>query len=147
MAGLHKMFSTDPKLETGGIVIDYGDFWVKIARAGGANLAFEQTLARLMRPHRRAQQVNALPRQVQDRITARALAETVVLDWGGNIKDPEAPDDPKEFPFSVDNCIKLFEAYPDFMEDLGRQALNQTLFQQEETEQVAGKSPTTSGTG
>src|SRR3546814_8248505 len=60
MASPYELFGTDTKSEKDGIILDFGEFWLRIARAGGANKKFGRVLDAKMQPHRRAMQSGTL---------------------------------------------------------------------------------------
>ena len=63
---LYKLFKTDEKLETDGVWLEYGQteegkpIRIKIARAGGRNVAFAKALEKATRPYRKAIQTGTL---------------------------------------------------------------------------------------
>lgn len=135
------LFETDANAEVNGIDIDYGDFYVTVARAGGANDRFGQVLREKMRPHRRAfdlagdnpsKELDALA----DRLAAEAFAETVVLAWGSKLygkgtmvgrRDP-VTNEPERLPYSTEAVVAFFEALPDMRRDVMRQASSMANF-------------------
>lgn len=132
MSNITKLFGTDKSLECKGIVLDYGDVKVTIARAGGANKRYTKTLERISRPVRRAIQTETLGDKASDAILYRTYAESVVLGWEG-VKD----DDGKDIPYSVDACIAFFEAAPDFFTEIRTQADKASLFRAVDLERDA----------
>ncbi|MEQ8396502.1 hypothetical protein [Thalassobaculum sp.] len=52
---------------------------LRIARIG--NRRYRETMARRLKPYRRALRAGTLDDQVTERVTAEVLAETVLLDW------------------------------------------------------------------
>lgn len=127
---LNKLFATDEDAEKKGIIIDYGDFQVRIRRSGGANKDFEKVLNRLTRPHRRAIQTDSIDPALADAISQEVFARTVVVDWEGHLDDDENgnPITEKEFPCTPENVMSMFKAYPDFYADIVEQARKTALF-------------------
>src|SRR3546814_20085601 len=82
MASPYELFGTDTKSEKDGIILDFGEFWLRIARAGGANKKFGRVLDAKMQPHRRAMQSGTLDDDLATRLLAEAYAEAVILAWG-----------------------------------------------------------------
>lgn len=129
---LYKSFKTDANLEKSGIELEYGEnskgqpILIRIARAGGANSAYNKRLEVLTKPYRRQIQTETIDNKVLEKIVAQAFAETVVLGWEG-VED-EANN---ELPFSVDNVVKLFNDLPDLYKDIQEQAQKTALFRQE----------------
>lgn len=129
---LYKSFKTDANLEKSGIELEYGEnskeqpILIRIARAGGANSAYNKRLEVLTKPYRRQIQTETVDNKVLEKIVAQAFAETVVLGWEG-VED----EDNNELVFSVDNVVKLFTDLPDLYKDIQEQAQKTALFRQE----------------
>lgn len=129
---LYKSFKTDANLEKSGIELEYGEnskgqpILIRIARAGGANSAYNKRLEVLTKPYRRQIQTETIDNKVLEKIVAQAFAETVVLGWEG-VED----EDNNELTFSVDNVVKLFNDLPDLYKDIQEQAQKTALFRQE----------------
>lgn len=118
-------FHTDKQLEKDGIWIDYGEFQIKIARAGDSNPRYVQRRESLMRPLRRQIDNGTLSREKQDEILKQLFCECVVLDWKGAIFS----DDPEEnVPCTIDAVTDLVEKAPDLYADLLLQATDYKLF-------------------
>lgn len=124
--GVYDMFSTDTSLETEGIDIDYGEFSIKIARAGGANKRYVKVLEAKSKPYRRAIDTDTIDSEIVQRILRETYATTVVLGWKG-ITDSEG----KAIKFSKESCVKLFEDLPDLFIDIQQQASKMALFRKE----------------
>jgi hypothetical protein len=128
---LHKSFKTNKNLEIEGITLEYHDqdepdippVRIRIARAGGANVAYDKALDKRTRSIRRHLAANAVSMQEIRRITMDVYAETVLLGWE-NVTD-EAGD---PIPFSPDNARKLFKDLPDLFDDIQQQAQQAELF-------------------
>lgn len=115
---VYEVFGTNKSIEESGIILDYGEFQIKIARAGGSNKRFEKILEQHTRSYRRSKiDLDQLPRPVMEKVLHRVYAEGVVLGWQG-VKDREGND----MPYSIDNCIKLFQDLPDLWADVVNQA-------------------------
>ncbi len=132
---LFKQFETSPDLERKGVLLDYGknkdgtDIMIRIARAGGANKQYDKRMEILTKPMRRQIQNETVEAEAIDRVFRKVWAETVVLGWE-HVQD----EDGKEIPFSVDNCIALFEKLPDLFADIQEQSRKAALFRQENLE-------------
>jgi len=144
---LKRQFATDTDLETQGIVIDYGDVRVRIARAGGSNRRFTRVLDQKTRPLRRAIAAGSLDEERGRTILAQAYAEAVVLSWetrvDGEWRTGIDPADVGEsgdelLPDTPENRQRVFEYLPDFFADLQQQAQSSALFRAEINEELAG---------
>lgn len=137
---LHKNFATNKDLEKTGITIQYEDpdesdvppVKIRIARAGGSNIAYDKAMDKKTRPLRRAIAANSISLHEIRRLSREVFAETVVLGWE-NVFDEEG----EEIPFNVKNCIELFTKYPDLFTDIQQQADTAQLFRGQELEEDA----------
>lgn len=134
---LFKQFKTDPKVEREGLLLDYGPnkdlpadaegkhptIMIRVARAGGANDAYNKRIEALSKKHRRKIQNDAMEVAELREMTMNAVADTVILGWE-NVTD----EDGQLMPFSRDNALKLFKALPDLFNDVQEQAAKATLF-------------------
>lgn len=129
---LYSQFKTEDSLEKQGILLEYGTtedgkpICIRIARAGGANKAYEKRMEAEVKPYRRMIQNETIETSVVTRILRKVFAETVVLGWE-NVQDESG----KDIPFNVENCIKLFEDLPDLFKDVQEQAQRAALFRAE----------------
>lgn len=129
MSGPYSVFRTDKALEKEGIVLDYGDFKIKVARAGGSNTAFQKALTAKVRPYKRQLDAGTIPDDVAERLFLDVYAESVVLGWEG-VTDENG----KPLPYSKENAVKLFTDLPDLFRDVQNQAAAISNFRAEVTE-------------
>lgn len=130
---MYKQFSTDRELEKKGIVLDYGQFRVTVARAGSANHKFVRTHEMLTKPVRRLIEQEILPVEKEREISRQLYAKAVVLNW--EVKDDkekwkqgiEAPDG-SILPYTEENVINTFAALPDLFTDIQIQSNKMQLF-------------------
>lgn len=120
---VYKQFKTDAKAEAEGIELDYGDFKIKITRAGASNQNYQRALERETKPFRRAIQNETMPGEQMLAILKKVYASSIVLGWEGVTDENEQP-----LPFSRENCLKLFNDLPDLFLDVKAQAENRSLF-------------------
>lgn len=132
---LYKQFRTDEKLEKEGIFLELGvtddgkPILIRIARAGGANVAFAKTMEAKMKPYRRQLQTETLDSKVAEKILMEVYAATVVLGWE-NVTDEHG----KELNFTPENCVKLFTDLPDLYAEIQQSSQKVALFRQMERE-------------
>ena len=88
---LKSQFKTDKKLETKGIVIDYGETRVTVARAGGANKRFSRMLDAKTKPYRRAIALGSFDDERSNAILREVYAHTVVIGWEENVGTTAEP--------------------------------------------------------
>lgn len=148
---LAKQFATDESLETKGIVLDYGDDRITIARAGGANKKFSRLLERKTKPIRRALMVGGIDNDRSNAILREVYAEAVILKWEVNtgtittpkwepgIRPEDAGVDGKDLlPVNKENILKVLVNLPDLFFDIQQQAAAGALFRTEINEVSAG---------
>lgn len=135
MTSPYTQFATDTSLETDGVILDYGDYQIRIARAGGANKRFGKVLEAKQKPYRRQIQNETLDEEIAKRLLAEAYAEAVILGWS-NITGPDG----QPMAFSKPNCVRLLTDLPDLFADIREQSAKVALFRREEIEEAAGNS-------
>lgn len=129
---LYKTFQTSQHLEKNGIELQYGEndkgeeIIIRIARAGGANSAYNKRLEALVKPYRRQITSETIDNKVLEKLILQAFAETVILGWSG-VEDAEG----NSLECTVDNVIKLFTDLPDLFKDVQDQAQKSVLFREE----------------
>lgn len=129
----YAMFATDKDIEKKGVVIDYGAFSITVARAGGSNVKYTKTVDALSKPYRRAIANETIAPEQVKKIMREAYAKSVVVGWTGMVDATGAP-----IPFTVQNCIRVFEDLDDLFSDVMEQAQRAALFKKDITEGVVG---------
>lgn len=123
---LYRHFKTSARQEAEGVDLSYpGGVKIKIARAGGSNLAFKKAFERLARRYRRQLELEILPLDVQNKLLQEVYADTVVLGWEGVTDELGRP-----MEHTRDNVLKLFTDLPDLWADVKTCAENATLFRE-----------------
>lgn len=129
---MYKNFRTDPAVEAQGIVHDYGDFRITVARSGGGNRAFAKALEAKTQPYRRAIATGTMDAERSLQIYHEVFAETVVKDWevkvDGEWKQGIEGPDGSLLPFTVANVVATFKALPDLFLDIKEQSEKTRLF-------------------
>lgn len=133
MSNIGKLFGTDTALEKTGVVIDYGEFKITIARAGGSNQKFNKLLEAKTKPHRRLIETENMNQQLANTILMEVYSRTVVLGWEG-VRDDEGND----IPFTAEACMDQFQSNKDFFDDVQAQATRVALFRTEVQEAESG---------
>lgn len=126
MASIYELFETDAAMEQEGVWINYEDFGkFLVARAGGANKAYQKVLEKELRPHRKMlkKRKGAIPVDIVEAAVKVAFIETVLLDWQ-DIKTRKG----KAIKFSKENAVKLFDDLPALYEDLRDQSMDHDTF-------------------
>lgn len=101
---------------------------LKIARIG--NRRYRETMARRLKPYRRALRAGTLDDQVTERITAEVLAETVLLDWQGLQRDGT----PVAYGREAAAAILSDPAYKDFRDLVVELASDQEAYRERDIE-------------
>lgn len=152
---LHKTFKTDHNLEIEGVWLEYGHvenadgtpdqtrpIRILVARAGGANVAFQKALEKATKPHRTALRVGTMSNSSADNLYKEVFASTVLKGW---INVQNAAGDFLEF--SKENALAIFEELPDLYADIRDQATAISIFRETLIEEDVGNSGTSSATG
>jgi hypothetical protein len=159
---MYSQFATNVALERDGVVVDYGDFRVTMARAGGGNKKFATVLEAKTKPFKRAIANEMLSNDKQIDIMREVYAETCVLNWETKLEDGswvqgievptiEVLDEQKItpadvppsgpnglLPFNKNTVLLTFRALPDIFIDLQQQANKAALYKRELREAEAG---------
>ena len=133
MSKFAERYQTDKTLEEDGAWVDLGDgIKIKVARIQSQRA--RRVLMRLYRPYENLRQSGRkVPEAVQEKITRQWLAEGVLLDWEG-VTDAEG----KAIAFSVDHALQVFEAFPDFLDEVAFFSREQETFRAERLEAAKG---------
>jgi len=154
--GLRKTFATDSQVENKGVVLEYGDTRIRIARAGGANKKFALALNEATRPLRRAIAADAVDSDQQRDILVQVYVDTVILSIENRVHAPgndepqwqrgilhadigveKAEGDANLLPDTKANILKLLVALPELFNDIQQQAQNYALFKADIDEELA----------
>jgi hypothetical protein len=125
---MESLFGSNPGKETEGVVIQYGTLRVRLARAGGANKQFAKVLEEERRPYARLITNDILPDDLARDMMYRTYAKTIVLEWSGMVYGGA------EVPFTVDNCIKMFNEMPEFFQFVFEESKRLSNFRDREAE-------------
>jgi len=127
MAGIYDAYETDADLEKGGVSFSMGSKGTfKLARAGGANQRYKETVRKLTQPFRRQIANGSMDPDQADALLARAFARSVIIGWEGVVDR-----DGNDFPFSVANAEKLLTDLPDLFADLRSLSEDMNAFRRE----------------
>ncbi len=140
---LGALYSSNSEKETAGVWVfpageGDGSPAFKIARAGGANKAFEVEQMKALRPYQKLIQANSKKpsAEVMDLIkktTKDTFIKTCLLDWR-NVKNSKG----ETVPFSKEKAKAMLEQLPELYEELLGQSQALATFQDDEIEADAG---------
>lgn len=140
MGGLFKQFKTDGNVEKEGLWLEYGTadgsgqpIRILIARAGGANVAFQKAFERHSKPFKRLIQIGQMEDEQSKRMMRNVYADSVIKGWE-NVEDEN--DQPLEF--NRENVIHVLTELPDLFVDIVEQANKGALFRQDLLEADSG---------
>ena len=139
---MYQQFQADEGLERDGVYLNYGDFRVRVRRAGGSNRKYPTGLEAMMRPPRRQLQAGTLGDEVADDIMRRSYAKWVVAGWEVKQGDSwisgiEGPNG-DVLPVNEENLVQAFAALPDLFRDIVEQAGQLAIFRAEVREEDSG---------
>lgn len=152
--GMYKQFKTDTALEAKGVIIDYGNFRVTLARAGGGNKRFARLLEAKTKPYRRAIQTETMDDDRAQELLCEVYAEAVILKWEAKVDgkwqvgiEPPPPKAPSEgqksggkklLPFNTANVVSTLKNLPELFRDLQEQANKVAIYRENVLEDDAG---------
>lgn len=132
----YEMYSADKSKETGGIWLDFGSFRIKVARAGGSNVAFAKCVEEKTRPYRRAIDQGVMDPKRGDELLAEVFAEVIVLDWqvkkddGELVQGMHTPEGDIA-PFTRDNVKNVFIDLPELFQQVQNETAKLANFRKE----------------
>lgn len=131
---LQKKFKTDDNLEVNGIIIKMDEeLTFTIARAGGANKAFNRKTRKATQPYRRQIASGAVDDELMAGIMKKVFCQTCLKAWTG-VTDENG----KAVPCNVENALALFTELPELYDQLQEDATNAQLFLADIKEAEAG---------
>ena len=141
---LYKDFGTDASREKEGLWLEYGDFRVRVARAGGGNKSYQKALEAKTRPYRRAIQTDTFDNDRANQLLMSVFSTHVVRGWetkinGEWVSGIETAEGGSELlQVNAENVMKTFQALPDLFADVMQAAQNAALFRTALLEEAAG---------
>ncbi len=149
--GLYDTFQTDPEIEKKGVILDYGDFRVRIGYAGSTNKRYTAYAEKKFKPLRHAINNGLLSEERSTAIMADIYAETLIYEWETKVSEGENGEpeykpgiEPKEkgdlLPFNKENVRKTLQALPNLLADMKMQAESISNFANKDREGDSGNS-------
>jgi len=142
---MYTNFKSDPEAEAKGIIHDFGDFRVTLARSGGANKKYQKTLQKRTAPYERAMATGTMDDDVAEKIMQETFCDAVVMNWelkqedGSWVQGIEGPGG-DTLPFNKENLLLTFKNLPDLYDDLRAQAGKSSLYRASLREEAAKNS-------
>ena len=123
-------YVTDDSLESEGVELDFGNFFITIRRAGGSNAGFQSRMAEIL--DAQDKDISGKVRKSDDdkQMLYALFANYVVVGWRG-LKDESG----KEIKFSPQNCIDLFNSSDEIYIHVSVQSMKLDNFRAEKVEQ------------
>ena len=134
MGKFSQRYKTDKNLSENGVEVDFGD-GVKVVLRRINSEKSKEVRRRLERPFQRMIRSNSLPDAKQEEITREQIAEAVIVSWEG-VEDNQG----NLIPYSKQNALKVFEWYPDFLNDIITAITERDTFKNEDREEDAKNS-------
>lgn len=139
---MYGQFKTNKEAETKGVVLDYGDYRVTIARAGGSNKRFAKSVEEKTKPYKRAIETDTIKPEKYIDIIHEVYAEAVILNWEvlhkGEWKSGIEGENGEVLPVTKENIIKVFKELPDLFDNIKADAMSISLFREKLRESDAG---------
>jgi hypothetical protein len=143
MASAYKLFNVNQQAEQAGVLMNYGDFRLRIARAGGSNAKFRRLLTAKLKPYRHQLDNDTMDDNVSEQLLKEAYAEVVILGWESRVvKDGVETWEPwldtphGKLKYSADNCIKVLNDLPELFRDIQSMASKVATFRADEEEEA-----------
>lgn len=145
--GMYDTFETDTEMEKAGVIVDYGDFRIRLAHAGQGNQRYVKYAEKMMKPVRRAMEAGSLGNERSMAIMVDIYAKTIVLEWQVAVKDDEGnttwktgieSKDGSIIPYTEENVIAALKALPNLFLDIQQQATSIANYRRAELENEAG---------
>lgn len=133
MGSMYQMFAMDKNVERTGVYIEFGDFRIKIARAGGANENFRKVMQIRSKPVKRLIQTETITDKQANELMMGVYAQAVVLTWetkdkNGNFVTGIESEDGKLLDVTEENIVNTFRALPELYEEIVQAANRISLF-------------------
>lgn len=122
---LYESYKTAAPKEKEGVWVSFkGGVRLLMARAGGANNKYRESLRRRMLPHQRALRTGEeIEEAVANKVMAEAYADAIILDWEGVTDENKQP-----LECTKENVVKVFTDLPDFFTLVREDAQNRAHF-------------------
>lgn len=137
----YAQFASDSTAESEGIWINYDQFRVLLARAGGSNRSYMQAADRKHRAMRRQGSQGVIAMQ---KLSRELLVEACIKDWEVRGEDGKFMPHTIQLPngtiekFSKENVEAVIFALPNLADALNNEANNEQLYLAEELQAEAG---------
>ena len=129
MSKFSERYKTDRALEEDGVFVDFGDsVLVKVRRYSSKNV--KDARIKLERPYAKQIRLSTISEDTQETLTKRLFAEAIVVDWKGVYFS----DDTLASPYTPEKALRIFEEFPDFMNDIITAVMQRDTFKKEEDE-------------
>lgn len=140
--GMYDNFKTDPVREEEGVFLDYGDFRIRVAYAGGTNKKYAKYAEAQLRPLRRAIDSGNLDNERAQPVMRDIYAKTIILGWQRNIDgkwvDGIEDVDGETIEFNYDNVVRTLTNLPHLFFDIQEQSGKIVNFRAEEMKEELG---------
>lgn len=145
---MYAAFKTNQNVEQEGVWVDYGQFRVRVARAGGSNKKFSRIFETKMRPYQRALKTETIDNDTVARLLREAYVDGIITGWQTKKKaedgktdvwkDVVVLPDGSEVPSTKDAWLKVLEETTELFLDIQNMSTTLSLYRDEVLEANAG---------
>lgn len=135
---IYDMFATNTDAETEGKWLTYGKVKFLVARAGGSNDAFTNTMAKAMRPHARRFKLGRMEAKEVNEIALEPFVDACLKGWENvRLRPKEGETEGALLPFNRTNAIQLLKDIPELYSQLMEDAQSLATFAPDDVEDIA----------
>lgn len=129
MGKFSQRYGVDKDRAENGVTVDFGD-GVKVTLRRSSSKHSRDVREKLERPYTNMTRTGRpLPADIQEKLNKAHLIEGIIIDWEGVELNDQLVS------FNKENALAVFEAYPDFLNDVLVACTTQDAFRKEEREQ------------
>lgn len=137
MKGPFELFETVEELEVDGVWLSFGDFEIRVARAGGHNLRYKEVISE--RAMKRAEYEDEDDQSLNDNM-AEVFALAIVTGWRSKLGSGVIPGKGGEpLTYTLENCEWLLKKLPDLTDWLAIKARSISTYRAEQVEKAVGE--------
>lgn len=129
---LDKVFKTSTDKEKEGIWFPVNDeVSFRIRRMFGSNARRNAEISsKYYGPYASQIKLKTLSEEKQDELALKIFIESTIIDWKG-IKTEDENGEEKDFPFTMENAVQLFESMPDLREAIMEASMDAKNFKED----------------
>ena len=137
---IYSAFKTDKKAENEGVWLEYGEFRVKVLRAGGSNKHFLKVLEQKTRPFQRAIKTETI--ELSQKVLSEVYVDAIIVGWetkiDGEWQKVIVTETGEVVPATKESITAILEALPEIFIDIQEMAGKMSLFREVVLEENGG---------